>query len=72
MPNVDVTLKDISDFESTWLMKVLTVRNLFSSPTFGSQSDVEDVADLLNYISDKLWYRDQVLAGKMPKTPNYT
>lgn len=61
--DLEVTLRDVCDFESQWQLKVLCLSHIFTSGSSSARADVDDVAPTLNYICDQLWQRDQMLSS---------
>lgn len=57
----EVTQKDLRNFEKTWKIPVLKVKNIPDS----SQSDTNDTINTMNIICEQLWQRDLILAGKI-------
>ncbi|XP_053379514.1 ciliogenesis and planar polarity effector 2-like isoform X2 [Mercenaria mercenaria] len=61
--HAEVTQRDIRDFEKTWNIPVLRMKNTVDS----SQSDTSDIVHAMNTICEHLWQRDLILAGKISK-----
>ncbi|XP_052213020.1 ciliogenesis and planar polarity effector 2-like isoform X2 [Dreissena polymorpha] len=59
----EVTQRDIRDFEKTWKIPIVKVKNVPDS----TQADINDTVLTLNTICEHLWQRDLILAGKIPK-----
>lgn len=59
----EVTAQDMRDFEKTWKMPILMVRNTVDA----NQVDMGDIMPTMNKICELLWQRDLILAGKLPK-----
>ena len=62
----DVTQKDIRNFERTWKMPVLKMKNIPDS----NQAETNDTINTMNIICEQLWKRDLILAGKISKPPS--
>jgi hypothetical protein len=56
---LDVSTADIKEFELKWQVPVLKIDNTWSGSRSGSDSEVHEVALLLNIICERLWIRDQ-------------
>jgi hypothetical protein len=58
---LDVSSADIKEFELKWQVPVLKIDNTWSGSRSESESDseVHEVASLLNIICERLWIRDQ-------------
>jgi hypothetical protein len=54
---LDVSSADIKEFELKWQVPVLKIDNTWSGGR--SDSEVHEVASLLNIICERLWIRDQ-------------
>ncbi|KAL4221516.1 rheb-like protein [Mactra antiquata] len=59
----EVTRKDIRDFEKTWKIPILKVKNILDN----NQSDTNDTVYTMNALCEHLWQRDLILAGKLNK-----
>ena len=57
----EVTQRDIREFEKTWKIPVLKVKNVLDS----TQADVNDTITIMNTLCEYLWQRDLILAGKL-------
>lgn len=58
----EVPQKEIRDFEKTWKIPVLKIRNIPDT----TQNEARDTIYILNCICEQLWQRDLILAGKLP------
>lgn len=56
---LDVSSADIKEFELKWQVPVLKIDNTWSGGRSDSDSEVHEVALLLNIICERLWIRDQ-------------
>ncbi|XP_071110388.1 ciliogenesis and planar polarity effector 2-like [Haliotis cracherodii] len=60
----EITQRDIRDFESTWKIPILKIKNVPEYHHTDSRNDLSDVLPILNSICEHLWYRDVLLAGR--------
>lgn len=57
--HIEVTQRNIQDFENNWHIPVLKIRNLHTSHQWDiSGSGINEVACILNTICEYLWFRD--------------
>ncbi|XP_061196948.1 ciliogenesis and planar polarity effector 2-like [Saccostrea echinata] len=61
----EVTQRDIRDFEHNWKIPVLKIRNV---PDTETKNDMNEVSQILITISEHLWHRDILLAGRSAST----
>ncbi|XP_078338140.1 ciliogenesis and planar polarity effector 2-like [Crassostrea virginica] len=57
----EVTQRDIRDFEHTWKIPILKIRNV---PDTETKNDLNEISQILATISEHLWQRDIMLAGR--------
>lgn len=62
--HAEVTQRDIREFEKTWNIPVLKIKNTVDS----SQTDNNDIVHTMNTICEHLWQRDLILAGKLTQS----
>lgn len=57
----EITQRDIRDFEHTWKVPILKIRNV---PDTETKNDINEISQILTTICEHLWHRDIVLAGR--------
>ncbi|KAK6176966.1 hypothetical protein SNE40_015164 [Patella caerulea] len=58
----EVTQRDIRDFESTWNIPILRIKNVPYFNQTEAENEVSELVPILNTICEHLWYRDIVTA----------
>lgn len=61
----EITQRDIRDFEHTWKVPILKIRNV---PDTETKNDINEISQILTTICEHLWHRDIVLAGRSVPT----
>lgn len=61
----EITQRDIRDFEHTWKIPILKIRNV---PDTETKNDINEISQTLTTICEHLWHRDIVLAGRSVPT----
>jgi hypothetical protein len=56
---LEVSTADVKEFELKWQVPVLKIDNTWSGNRSDCDSEVHEVASLLNIICERLWIRDQ-------------
>lgn len=59
----EITQKDVADFEQQWMLPVHSIQNV-PGQVVDPNSELNEVAFLLNYMCEQLWRRDQMLVDK--------
>ncbi|ESO85193.1 hypothetical protein LOTGIDRAFT_130892 [Lottia gigantea] len=58
----EVTQRNIKDFESTWHIPVLRIKNVLNYNQSDPQSDLYELTPILTTICEQLWHRDIISA----------